>query len=56
MSSSMNTGEFVDNRINEGMSDAYGSQSSLRCDCWDFCPGTFAGMVVGQISSKNVPM
>ena len=49
MSGSMNTGGFVHNRINVGMNDAYGSQSSLRCDCWDFWASLVAQLV------KNLP-
>ena len=49
MSGSMNTGEFVHNRIDVGMNDAYGSQPSLRCDCWDFWASLVAQLV------KNLP-
>ena len=49
MSGSMNTGGFVHNRINVGMNDAYGSQSSLRCNCWDFCTSLVTQLV------KNLP-
>ena len=49
MSGSMNTGEFAHNRIDVGMNDAYGSQPSLRCDCWDFWASLVAQLV------KNLP-
>lgn len=39
MSGSVNTGEFVTHRVNEGMNDARGVQHSSRHNCWGFCPG-----------------
>ena len=56
MSGSMNTGEFVHNRINVGMNDAYGSQSSLRCNCWDFWASLVAQLVKNLPAMQETPV